>query len=131
MIIFSVFTVFITACSASLASLNHLPPDAVLHHASHLVEGWHGEKFSGSCGTQNGLSVLNEDFLGTRLTLDTTILYTGTEDFTSVDLDRFELYAQYAGASYCDHVKAGSELFCKGDICPGRGQNATYYASLE
>lgn len=46
MIISSVLVVFITTCSAAVSSLNHLPPEIVVHHAAHLVEGQHGKKSS-------------------------------------------------------------------------------------
>lgn len=40
------------------------------------------------------------------------------------ELHRFRVYAQYAGAAYCQNVSEGGEVFCNGDICPSK--NATY-----
>ncbi|KUI61601.1 Lipase [Cytospora mali] len=48
-----------------------------------------------------------------------------TEDFSN-----FKLYAQYAGASYCNPV-SGKPVYCKRDICPaGRGSNATILSTF-
>lgn len=47
---------------------------------------------------------------------------------TAEDLSNLKLYAQYAGAAYCDPV-AGKPVYCKGDICPaGSKSNATIYS---
>ncbi|KUI63454.1 Lipase [Cytospora mali] len=49
-----------------------------------------------------------------------------TEDFSN-----FMLYAQYAGASYCNPV-SGKPVYCKRDICPaGRGSNATILSTFQ
>lgn len=39
----SVLIAFITAYSAVLANLNHLPPEIAAHYAANLVEGYHGK----------------------------------------------------------------------------------------
>lgn len=47
---------------------------------------------------------------------------------TAEDLSNFKVYAQYAGAAYCDPA-AGQPVYCKGDICPaGKKSNATIYS---
>lgn len=46
-------------------------------------------------------------------------------------MNNFKLYAQYAGASYCNPV-AGRPVYCKGDICPaGNKSNATIYSVFQ
>ncbi|ROV90666.1 hypothetical protein VPNG_10117 [Cytospora leucostoma] len=48
----------------------------------------------------------------------------------SEEFSNFKLYAQYAGASYCNPV-AGKPVYCRGDICPaGRGSNATILSTF-
>lgn len=43
----------------------------------------------------------------------------------------FKLYAQYAGAAYCNPV-AGQPIYCKGDICPAGGRsNATIFSVFQ
>lgn len=49
-----------------------------------------------------------------------------TDNVTSDELDRFRIYAQYAGAAYCHPFNEGDEVFCNGDICPS--MDATYSA---
>lgn len=43
-------------------------------------------------------------------------------DITAEDLSNLKLYAQYAGAAYCDPI-AGKPVHCKGDICPTLGSS--------
>lgn len=42
MILTATLLIPLTACYVALASLNHLPPEIVVHYAAHLVEGQHG-----------------------------------------------------------------------------------------
>ncbi|KAH8780081.1 Alpha/Beta hydrolase protein [Diaporthe sp. PMI_573] len=88
----SVFLLLVTTCSAALASLNHLPPEIVAHHAARVAEGRH-------------------------------------DNVTTDELDRFRIYAQYAGAAYCHPFSEGDEVFCNGDICPS--MDATYSAKIQ
>lgn len=44
---------------------------------------------------------------------------TAAQEVTQLDVNKFNLFSQWSGASYCnDDAQPGANVTCSGDVCP-------------